>query len=193
MAGLNAYRQDPVCPEPVAGYPRIVPDPLHLSADDLAIDAAKEKLASLREHPGLADAMRPKPRGSRKPQVILAVLGAGLMALGVQACSDGSASVLTTLRGIVVIAVALLAWFLAIGASPAPPAVAWPAVVLAKPPGATVSERLVLLRDDGTTVRVGAVEPLYGILRPGDLGVAHVRNAGSAAEPAQLVIAFHRL
>jgi hypothetical protein len=170
-----------------------VDDPLHVSDDDLAVAAGKDKLATLRDRPGFADAMRPVPRGSRKPQIIFLVLGLGLSGLALQSCSEVSASWLGVLRVDVLIVAALFTWLLAIGSSPDAPAVAWPVVVLAKPEGATVSKRLVLLRDDGTTVTTGANDTLYGMLRPGDAGVAHVRNAAMAADPAQLVIAFHRL
>lgn len=167
-------------------------DPLHVSVDDLAVAAGKDKLATLRDRPGFADAMRPKPRGSRRPQVIFAVLGVALSGLAVQSCSHVSGW-LGTVRLVVLIAAALFVWLLAIGSSPDPATIAWPVVVLAKPDGATVSKRLVLLRDDGTTVTCGIGDTLYGILRAGDVGVAHIRSAGSVADPAQLVFAFHRL
>ena len=168
-------------------------DPLHVSEDDLAVAAGKEKLATLRDRPGFADAMRPRPRGSHKPQLFFGVVAVALTALAAESCSEVSAGGLGTVRVVVLILVAVFVWLLAIGSSPDPVTQPWPVVVLAKPAGASVSKRLVLLRDDGTTVTCGANDTLYGILRPGDAGVAHIRNAGAVADPAQLVFAFHRL
>jgi hypothetical protein len=165
---------------------------LHVSADDLAIAAAKERLAGIVDRPGYREAMRPRPRGSRKAVVILELVGLAMFGLGLGSCTAVSATWLRLIMSTVFVVLGLGSWFLAIGASPRRTPAAWPVAVLGKPPdpdpAAAPQHKLTLLRDDGSTVTVTAGDALHAILRAGDAGVAHVA-VGESPE----LIAFHRL
>ena len=169
-------------------------DELHVTADDLAVTAAKEKLAMLADRPGYRQAMTPRPTGSRRAAWILSITGVAFVGLAMSSCTYVSAGWFRSATSAVFILLGVFSWFLAIGASRDPAPDAWPAVVLQKIPDAdpaSPSHQLSLLRDNGATVTVRTNDALHAIVRAGDVGVAHIRHATHA--PAPTMVAFHRL
>jgi hypothetical protein len=165
-----------------------VQDELHVSADDLAVTAAKEKLAALAGRPGYREAMKPRATGSRRAMWILLVVGVGFFALAQGSCTYVSSSWLRVAISGVFVLLGVFTWFLALGAAGDPPADAWPVVVLDK---VIAGHQLSLLRDNGSTQTVTTNDALHAILRTGDVGVAHVRVPKHAAHA--VLVAFHRL
>jgi hypothetical protein len=162
---------------------------LHVSADDLAVAAAKEKLAALATRPGYREAMKPRATGSKRAAMILFLTGVAFFGLALGSCTYVSAMWVRWIMSGVFVLLGLFAWLLGIGASPDPLPQTWPVVVLAKQP----EHRLSVLRDTGETVTVTTNDALHAIVRTGDVGVAHVRAIKHATPPLASMIAFHRL
>jgi hypothetical protein len=141
-----------------------------LSADDLAIRAAKEKLAQLRERDGYLDALALPPPGTRVVQTISLAVAAALAAVTAwEWGAVGNVALRWSLSGALVVAIAF-ALLMAIGSAPRGPTEAWPAAVLA------VGDKISLLRDDGATRELRCHAALASALRAGDVGIARVRD-----------------
>lgn len=161
--------------------------------DDLAIQRAKEQLASLSSRPGYETAMHPVPfdaPGLRRAMVVMTVVCA---VLAVICAIYGGALWLRILLTLVLTILAGFAGLAMFGSRRDEPPMAWPVAVLAKAVDDSRPEhpdhQLTLLREDGSIEQVSALESVYAAARAGDVGVAHVRTAAFA----KLVTELHRL
>jgi len=159
------------------------------SDDDIAIDAAREKLATLRTRPGFEQAMAPEPTGATRDRRIAIGLLLLFVALAVASFSQVSTTWLRIVLVLLFVAFAMFAGLAAIGFSTERQAETGPAVVMAKTVDAHKDQRWITLLDDrGETRDLLVLENVWELLRAGDVGVAHVRPGESP-----LLIEFHRL
>ena len=152
------------------------------SDDDVALDAAREKLAALAVRPGYPEAMAPKPSGSRTARWITGAIAAGLLGLAFWSFQATSSVALRWVLLLLFLAAAVFTALIAIGVGPEPAPAAAPGVVLAKLP----DDKLELLKGDGTRETLIALASVHAALKVGDVGVMHVKSGS-------ILVAFHRL
>ena len=139
-----------------------------LTDDDLAVRAAKEKLAQLRERPGYAEALVVPPAG-RAAQTVLLVLALALGALTAWEYHVVD-STIGWFRFAALLAGTVFALVMTLGAATNHAREAFPAAVLA------VGATLRLLRDDGSQRELACPRSIARALRPGDVGIVRVRD-----------------
>lgn len=155
--------------------------------DDVAIQAAKEKLAALAERPGFEEAMVTRPSGSTAARWV--TFGVALLfgGLAFASCTQVEATWLRVVLVPLFIAMTIFGLFAGIGAGPEPAPEAFGAVITGKEQKDRL-HHVQFLRSDGTSHDVLIVESLFELLRVGDVGVAHVK-----AKPPAIMVEFHRL
>ncbi|MBL0217685.1 MAG: hypothetical protein IPQ07_27890 [Myxococcales bacterium] len=161
------------------------------SDDDLAIEAAKERLANLTTRPGYEEAMRTEPSGSKLARAISFGLAIGFVTLAVVSFRHVDATWLAWLLMLLFAGIALFSMFAGIGFSPGPAPEAMPVIVLGKRADSRPTPPLLyleLLRTDGSKIESQALEAVHAVLKAGDVGVAHVTPGAFT-----IVTAFHRL
>ena len=151
------------------------------SDDDVALDAARERLAALAARPGYPEAMTPKPSGSRAGRWIAALIALAFAGLAFWSFTATSSIALRWVLMLLFLVAAGFTGLLAIGVGPEPAPTAVPGVVLAKLP----DDKLETLRGDGTRETLHALGSIYSAVKVGDVGVMHVKSS--------LLVAFHRL
>lgn len=161
------------------------------SDDDVAVEAAKEKLATLTTRPGYEQAMQPAPSGSRTARAICLAIALGLGALAIVTFRQVDATWLAWLLLLLFSGLALVTAFAGIGFGPEPAPDAVPAVVVGKRVEVKAESPLhylELLRSDGSKLDTMVLESVYAVLKAGDVGVAHIKPGTFT-----IVTAFHRL
>jgi uncharacterized membrane protein len=156
-----------------------------VSDDDLAVQAAKQKLATIEDRPGYIAAIRAEPtsRAARAGTLVGAAAAGGITYACTQYVSAAWLMwILVPIFGVLALALVLVA----IGMTT--PADKWAAAVVGKQIAG--DKRMITFLDaKGARHEIDVAELLYDGLRPGDLGV--VRSTGKA--PHQHVEAFERL
>ena len=171
-----------------------------ISADDIAVQAAKAKLADLPQRPGYREATKPQVKPSRTAQLVMLALSILFGALTAVCFSEIDSTALRWLLGLVFGALTLFCLLATLGSAPEKPPVPLAAAVLAKSHDRRQSDDqvvhhrvLLLVRDSGEQRQVYVLEAtLYDALRTGDVGVAHVRTHADAAGH-DFLIGFVRL
>ncbi len=161
------------------------------SDDDLAVEAAKERLANLATRPGYEEAMRTERPGSSLARGISFGFAIGFATLAIVSFRQVDAAWLAWLLMLLFAGIALLSTFAGIGFSPGPAPDAMPVIVLGKRTDSRPTPPLLyleLLRTDGSRLESQALESVHAVLKAGDVGVAHV-----APGTFPIVTAFHRL
>lgn len=151
------------------------------SDDDVALYAAREKLAALAARPGYPEAMAPKPSGSRTGRWIAALIALAFAGLAFWSFASVESIALKWVLMLLLLTAAGFTALLAIGIGPEPAPTAVPGVVLAK----LADGKLELLRSDGTREMLTALDSVHAAVKVGDVGVMHVKSG--------LLLAFHRL
>ena len=151
------------------------------SDDDVALDAAREKLAALAARPGYPEAMAPKPSGSRAGRWIAAMIALAFAGLAFWSFAATSSIALKWVLMLLFLGAAGFTGLLAIGIGPEPAPTASPGVVLAK----LADEKVEMLRGDGPRETLHALGSIYSAVKVGDVGVMHVKS--------KILVAFHRL
>jgi hypothetical protein len=151
-----------------------------VSIDDITIQSAKGKLATLAERTGYADAMAAPTPDSRTAQIVLATLSLAFGALAV-ACVGIDSVVLRVILMLLLGAATVFCVLAAIGSAPEPAPTIWGAAVIGESHEKREGEleamhRIVLLDDKGAQHELTTVDSIAEALRIGDLGAAHVRN-----------------
>ena len=158
-----------------------------MTDDDLAVVSSMERLATLAKRPGYAEAMR-ITTSSRALRTTMLVVSAGCGGLA-YACLQSVASAwlrwfLVVLFGALAIAFVLI-W---IGMHPKLAGVKLGVAVVDKRLDGT-KRRVTFLRENGTRMDLAVSEAIYGLLKPGDIGVVHC----SGDEADYTVDGFERL
>ena len=148
-----------------------------VTADDLAIDAAKQKLAELVTRAEYEDELRPRPvdNGPRRAAIITLV---AFIAIGVVVWFL-TTGVLCWILTIVFSVIAVMVGLAVIGFATEKPPVAVGAVVLDKRFDGKFHE-VVLLCADGEQITSIVIETLYDMIKPGDLGVARLSHRSAS-------------
>ena len=156
-----------------------------VSQDDLAIEAAKQKLATIKERPGYVEAMR--PTGSSNAARIGVLAGAAASGGIAYACWHYvTAAWLMWILVVIFGGLALLLLFALLGFSQK--ADHWATAIVGK---RIENDKHVIafLTESGEQREVSVSESLYDAVRPGDLGVVTSSGSGDWLN----VDAFERL
>ena len=159
-------------------------EPDTVSDQDLAVVAAKEKLALIAERPGYAAAMKvPTPSSFARSFVLVAAAGCGgiMYACKLYVTATWLMWILLVIFGLLGLSFLLAA----IGFSSKFAGEKWGAAVVDK----LDDQRVKFLRANGDVHELRVGEQIYGLLRAGDVGVLYV--SGSA--PGYTVDSFARL
>jgi hypothetical protein len=148
-----------------------------VSPDDIAVQAAKNKLATLPDHPGYAAAVARVHETSRVPQLIMGVLALLFTVLTIACWMLLDSGALRIVLLVVLGALAVFTLLGAIGSAPQPTPRAFGAAVIGKPvPEEDAMSKVLLLDEQGIGHELTAEPALVDALRVGDVGVAYVHD-----------------
>lgn len=148
-----------------------------VTADDLAIEAAKQKLADLKERDEYKAAMSRILRPVKGPKIITGLLCAS--------STTGAAALSFTASGLVWLGVAslgALAGFMGLawlGLSREKPSDPYGVAVVGKTRSDGDVTELQLLRVDGERVTAIVTDTIYNVVKTGDVGVVWLRKSSS--------------
>lgn len=160
-----------------------------VTEDDLAIISAKQKLATMRDRPGYVEAMRLERSAGAGERAVVLTIAAGCGGIIYASKLYVTAAPLMWFFFVFFGALAVLCVFAAIGFSRGPSEQKWGVAVVDKRAVDGAEDRIVFLRETGERLDLGVNTEIFGLLRPGDIGVLHTSGTG----PNLRVERFQRL
>lgn len=159
-----------------------------VSAEDVALTIAKEKLLALPNNPNYQAALVPRRTGSRTGQLVMGGLAIGMFALAYAASTSIVTHWLAIVFVVLLVGLGVVGLLGVLGFAPAsrPPKV-FAGVIRSK----TGTTDLEVLAEGGEVHALTSSEDTFAALRVGDVGVAHVRDDAGDRDTA--LVEFRRL